>query len=326
MIAWFPTGSASADVGPKPSLEFSFSNNTSQPLSIISGNILGCNDDACLETISYQGYPNAWLDCKQDTCDGGMLFANRLMRLQILFSDNQTRLSNPFKATAMRNVYKVEVYDSNLVVTRNIYLSNNALVGVYLFMIPFTAIGVLLLFAGLFASNSALERSNRTTQLPFRSAPARYVITWVIAAILFVAGSFLTWALPLTILIELGIAYLYQHYYWPSTGTAIERHGDTITSAKHDSHNRPPLLPLVTSVVVVNLITQPLLWGMATLLNGTLATAFSWPILVMEFIVWLAEAILLRILQRHHLKWTDAFQLSFFINIASFLIGLLIPL
>ncbi len=226
----------------------------------------------------------------------------------------------------MRNIFTVKVQDTDLVNSRNVVLSNNAVLGLYMALIPITAAGLVVLAGGLLASNLLIEHRNHNTLLPFKAMPARYILAWVLAALALVGGTFLTWALPLTILIEIGVAYLYYRFYWPVRGTVLERHGDVVDIQQHSQNNRPPLLPLLTSVATVNLLTQPLLWGNAVSLNGTLASALSWPIILMEVGVWLAEATLLRILQWRQFKWSNAFQLSFFMNMISCAIGLLLTL
>jgi hypothetical protein len=270
--------------------------------------------------------PYGELACHSDACSGSLFSADHLMRLQVVFTDNRTRVSNPFTASAMRNIYTVKVRDTDLVVSQNVILSNNSVWGLFLLFFPLTGFGLLLLAGGLLASNLFIEHRNRTDQLSFKAAPGWYLLAWVLAALVLVGGSFLTLSLPLTILIEIGVAYLYIRFHWPALGTVLDQYGDCVVFQEHSHSNRPSWLPLLMAVVTVNLITQPLLWAIASSLTGTLASAFSWPIILMEIGAWLVEAILLRIIQWRQIKWGDAAQLSFFMNLASYAIGLLLTL
>lgn len=320
-----PTRQALADIGPKPTLEFRFSYLHGQELRPVSGELLGCDDSDCQEPKSLEGNPYMSVRCEANSCSAGLALYHGPMRLRILFSDGQTRLSNPFEATSFDNVYTVKVGDQDMYITRNNYLSNNAVWGVLLAIFPLTAAGCLALAGGMVAINRALEKRNTESDLPFKAAPFDYILAWFLAAIALAGGAYFTWALPLTILIELGIAYL----YYRNAHALMTRWN--ITNSDRVNNNdkqfiRPTLLPLLTAVACVNLITQPLLWGSAVLLGGTRGGVIYWPVLILEVVVWLAEGVLLRFTQYRHLRWTDAFRLSFFMNLASFSIGLLFSL
>jgi hypothetical protein len=325
-LAWLPTGKANADIGPKPTLEFRFSYPPGQTLSAVSGTLLGCKDANCLETTTLKNNPYVSLRCQADTCSGTLFSGDQLMRLQVLFSDHKTRLSNPFTPSAMRNAYSVKVQDGDLVVSRNILLSNNAIVGIYLALFPISGVILAVLAAGLLASNLSIEYKNRTHHLPFRAAPGRYLLAWILAAVVLVMGTFLTWALPLTVFVETGVAYLFYRFYWLGRKNAVALQGDTVVIQGQSQANHPPLIQLITAVVTVNLITQPLLWGVAISLTGTLASAFAWPIVVMELVIFVLEAILLRMMLWRHLKWGEAFLLGLLMNLVSYTIGLLATL
>lgn len=325
-LVWLPTGQASADVGPKPTLEFRFAYPPGRSLSAVSGTLLGCKDADCLETTPLKNNPHISLRCQADSCSGTLFNSDQLMCLQVLFSDNKTRLSNPFTPSAMRNVYSVKVQDNELVVSRNILLSNNAIVGIFLTLFPLSGAVLAVLAAGLLASNLSIEYKNRTHHLPFRDAPGRYLLAWILVVVVMVLGTFLTWALPITILIEIGVAYLFYRFYWLGRGNAVKPQGDIAVTQDHGQDHHPLLIHLLTAVAAVNLITQPLLWGIALSLTGTLASAFAWPILVMELGIHVVEAVLLRIMLWWHLKWGEAFLLGLLMNLASFTIGLIITL
>ncbi len=321
-----PNGQASADVGPKPSVEFTFSYPTGQSLTPIDAQLFACKDAACRETTTLQGPPYSSPSCKADTCSATLFGSGDYLRLQVLFSDNQTRQSNPFKPSSMRNVYSVRVRQSDLLVTRNVILSNNAILGYYLTLIPITGVVLGVLALGLVAINLYIERKNRTTELTFQSAPGRYLLAWVMIVTALVAGSFLTLALPITLIIEFVVTLLYMRFVWPIRDTMRRPQGEANGSPAGIQDKRPSLSSLFRTVATVNIITQPLLWGFAITLTGSLASAFSWPILLMELGVCLVEAILIGLIQRYRLRWRDAFALGFLMNLISYSLGLLITL
>ena len=162
------------------------------------------------------------------------------MRLQIFFSDNRTRLSNPFAVSAMRNIYSVKVGEIDMVVTRNPVLSNNAILGLFLSMIPITLAGQLILAGGLLGSNLFIEQRNRNSKLPFKTIPGRYLLAWVLIALTLVGGTFFTWALPLTVLIELMVAYIYYRYFWLAKGLQHQGRYAASMSQRYTLENRPP--------------------------------------------------------------------------------------
>lgn len=83
---------------------------------------------------------------------------------------------------------------------------------------------------------------------------------------------------------------------------------------------RHPLLPLLALVLLLNAITQPLLW-LALLWRG--ATAY-WAILLPgELIIWLLEGLALYGYLRAR---REAWGLSLLLNGASFVLGLALPL
>jgi hypothetical protein len=327
----FPSGSASADVGPKPTLDFYFTYKTDQPLTIVSGELLACLDSACQTTEPLELFGAQHFACEAEFCSGMIYGSPEHMRLQIKFSDNQTRLSNPFTHAGMQNIYQVVVRQEDLIVRRNIMRSSNTSWGQFLiffvaFQFPWPALALCL---SLLAGMLIIEHRNRSEQLPFKQALISYLVVWLITGIGLVAGSFATWALPVTVFIEAGVAIWYDRYYWPKKRTIIKNHGDTISFKEYTQQNRPPWLPLLTAVALINLITQPMLWAIVNTtayVYPSIAAAISWQMLLFELFVCLVEAGLLRIFQWRHFEFKDALQLSFFMNVSSFLIGLLLIL
>ena len=320
-LVFLPNGRASADMGPKPVAYFHFS--LPDDMDIEQATLLECKDDACLEV---QPLPwGAELDCQADYCRG-MIFGSWRLQLQVLFSDGQTRLSKPFRLLSYSNVYTVRVRDTDLVVHRNFFQSNNLNIALFLLFVPVIAVGLLLMGLIMIGSNLLIEHRSREAELPFKKAPGWYLLAWVLIAIGAIAGAFATPAVPLNLLIELGVASLYLRFYWHRKRDRIESRGNTVQVHEYTLQNRPPRLPLLTAVATVNLISQPLLWIGIMLATAILGEASRWPLLAAEVGVWLFEAWLLRLLNKRYLHIEDALQLSLFMNLTSFGIGLFLAL
>ncbi len=84
-----------------------------------------------------------------------------------------------------------------------------------------------------------------------------------------------------------------------------------------------PRLKLLTVVAMMNLITQPLLWLAVQSLGND---AYTLWLGVGEVIVWLVEAGILAVAMRKQAKFLEALALSLVLNLASFGIGLLLPI
>jgi hypothetical protein len=154
VFLFIPTGIALADIGPKPTLEFHFSYPHGQELAATDAVLLECESLDCPFTFPLEEHRTSVLTCEGDRCQGTIFFGGKpAYRLKVLFSDNQSRISNPFKVSMMRNVFDVKVDGANLLVRKNFLLSNNASTGIMLCIFPFTAVGILLLFVGLMTSN-----------------------------------------------------------------------------------------------------------------------------------------------------------------------------
>jgi hypothetical protein len=80
--------------------------------------------------------------------------------------------------------------------------------------------------------------------------------------------------------------------------------------------------PILTSSVIVNLLTQSLLWiGLNLFFQHYLAT-----LCFAEILIWITESFLLYCLPANQLRLPDAAFLSLIMNLASFAIGLFLPI
>ena len=85
---------------------------------------------------------------------------------------------------------------------------------------------------------------------------------------------------------------------------------------------KKPLAGLLLASVIVNGLTQIMLWGVLTLFpQHYLITLFT-----AEVFIWLIEGIFLYLFPASQLQWTEAFPLSLGMNLSSFGIGWFLPI
>jgi len=125
-----------------------------------------------------------------------------------------------------------------------------------------------------------------------------FIVIWIIMLPLFVIGSLLSLALPLTAIIEGIVVLIY---------------------ARARNYTRFTLLTLVTAI---NLLTQPALWFIVSRQSNGISLGV---LVIIECFIWLVEAVLIYGLQRHKLSFAASLKLSALLNIVSFAIGLLLP-
>jgi hypothetical protein len=154
LVALFaPIESAQADVGPKPSMDFEFVYETGEPLTIIEGEQMQCEEPDCadaepLEEIGPQG-----LRCTEEACSSSSYGYATYNQLVIGFSDGVTRTSDVFSSGTMRTEYRVSVHEDGLEVERVKAEGGLPVVWVVVGRLLGTALvillGVLLLIGGL---------------------------------------------------------------------------------------------------------------------------------------------------------------------------------
>ncbi len=125
-----------------------------------------------------------------------------------------------------------------------------------------------------------------------------FIVIWITMLPLFVIGSLVSLALPLTVIIEGILVFIY---------------------ARARNCSRSTLLTLVT---VINLLTQPALWFIVSRQSNGISLGV---LVIIECFIWLVEAVLIYGLQRHKLSFVESLKLSAFLNVFSFVIGLLLP-
>lgn len=112
-----PAQSALADTGPKPTMEFVFTQTLPEgELQIISGilyecDLSDCSDAAPLEQLGPQG-----LYCDTEGCSATAYGFSPYHRLEVEFSDEVTRQSNIFETAGFDSKYTVTVRPDDLLV------------------------------------------------------------------------------------------------------------------------------------------------------------------------------------------------------------------
>jgi len=82
-----------------------------------------------------------------------------------------------------------------------------------------------------------------------------------------------------------------------------------------------PLLPLLVTSVIANILTQSMLWIMLIVFFRYYVAALG----IAEVLIWFVESALLAFPVKNQLKWTDALRLSLIMNLVSFGIGWFLP-
>ena len=285
----------SADVGPKPSMSFSFVYRIKPIPVIVSGVQLECSDPTCSDAapLAQMGPQN--FSCSYTTCNSLAYGYREYHRLNITFSDGRARLSNVFTKKAFAAAYKVDVRSDDLLVTETKSLS---ITGYPLFDVVFWACGglfYLILWGLLIAYVVRIGKADPAAKFPVPLS----ILIGLVAAFMLIGGLFISKGLLTTVLIELLLGLGYA--LWRKRSLAV----------------------ILTTILLLNLATQPALWVTISALNSS----YSWiAILLAELVVWLAEAVGLYLVQRKSVKFTEMLLLSLVLNLASFLVGLFLAI
>jgi len=113
-----PIDSAQADVGPKPSMDFDFVYETEEPLGIVGGQQMQCEEPDCADAEPLEEVgPNSFR-CSGGRCSSRSYGYTTYNQLVIEFSDGVTRTSDIFSGGTMKNEYRVTVREDDLQVER----------------------------------------------------------------------------------------------------------------------------------------------------------------------------------------------------------------
>lgn len=288
---------AQADAGPKPTMEFSFVQETEPPLTIVEATLLQCEDAACSTSTPLEEAGPQRFTCTADHCSSMAYGYSTYNRLVIRFSDDRTRESNVFTKQAFQANYQVTIRETDLAVEEKIGLPNPLILflvgGTVAFVVGGVLITILLVMVFFWIWRV------RKGPIQFSNLHGLFVVVWILALIAAIGGGFFSLTLPITLGLEAALALLYARL------------------RRHDG------LTLMTLTLLVNLITQPLLW---IVLVGQSGESLLWVLGLFEVGIVLVEAVLLYLMQGKELPFKEALILSLLLNVDSFVVGLFLPI
>jgi hypothetical protein len=297
LIGFLPTGVSHADIGPKPEMEFSFDMPAGSDLTILSGELLECADQACQSGTPLQELGPQGFTCEVNHCSAMAYGFSEFNRLRITFSDGITHESNVFGKRFFSARYQVNVGTTDLLVKEKLgsvgplpsfyVLGFAGAILLSLFMLAVFIILVLLIIREDQGKNN------------FKESRSFYIMGWFTALPLLMLSLIISRALILTIILEALVILIY----------ATLRKRSRLTG--------------FTVVLLVNLLSQPPLWFALQTLN----TGNAWLLILFgELLVWLFEGVIFYLTQRKSYSLVEALVISLLLNAVSFLVGLLLPL
>ncbi len=106
-----------ADTGPKPTMDFEFKQEMSgERLTITSGILYECEQSDCSDAEPLKELGPQRFSCEANSCHALAYGFRPYHRLEIQFSDGQTRQSNVFQRTGFNSKYIVTVRPQDLLV------------------------------------------------------------------------------------------------------------------------------------------------------------------------------------------------------------------
>jgi hypothetical protein len=115
--ALLPIQAALADTGPKPTMDFQFKyESTEEHPTIISGILYECQQSDCSDAAPLQQLGPQGFRCDTEGCSATAYGFAPYHKLEIEFSDEQTRQSNIFKTAGFNSKYTVKVRPDDLLV------------------------------------------------------------------------------------------------------------------------------------------------------------------------------------------------------------------
>jgi hypothetical protein len=295
LLTLIPLGTAAADIGAKPSMDFEFEYETSQPLHIVEGTLLECSSVDCLDAKPLQEIGPQGLTCDENSCSAIAYGYSDYHRLMIQFSDGKTRASNVFQSDSFFMTYRVIVREDDLIVEKIRGKSYHPLLTIFgaLFggLLAILLGIIILILLALIIVRSGEGKAD------FSQSRWIFISLWLAMGIFTFLVSFISIAVPVTIAIEGLLALLY----------AILRKRSKITT--------------LTMVSLANLVTVPIFWFSAP---NTIASNYIIFTIIGEIVIWLMESAILYLTQRDSTRFQEMLLLSLILNGCSFLIGLLL--
>ena len=123
VVSCLPFQSAAADMGPKPSMEFTFTQEfPGSQISITSGTMFECDQADCSDAKPLMEAGPQRFSCEAASCHALAYGFSDYHQLEIQFSDGKTRQSNIFKTAEFNAIYKVSIRENDLLVEPQISL------------------------------------------------------------------------------------------------------------------------------------------------------------------------------------------------------------
>ena len=304
MVGFLPQGNVSADMGPKPTMNFKFEQDLPGPeLTIVSWTMMNCQSSECseLEGIIQMGDE---FRCSENECKAGIHYgiSHDYFQMKITFSDGITRTSNVFTRRYYSAYYKVIITSDSLFVKElRGSNANGNLVGLLLvggfFFLPATVLAILIASMSVVISGVR----NKIVGCEILKRLGR-VLFWALMADLAFTGLMLSAdTFIFTLVVELILALVYWWYL------------------------RLPDRRLLYGVLFANVFTQPIFVLSLSDLGLKIGHSMN-SILIIESVVWLVEAVIIYFVQKKELSFIHNLVLALVLNAASFGIGLLLPI
>jgi hypothetical protein len=117
LLALLPFGTIAADTGPKPTMDFEFSQEVpGAPLTIVSGVMYECEQADCSDAAPLQEAGPQRFTCEATSCHALAYGFSPYHQLEIQFSDGQVRRSNIFETGQFVSTYQVAIRADDLLV------------------------------------------------------------------------------------------------------------------------------------------------------------------------------------------------------------------
>ena len=297
VVILVPFQVAHADLGPKPSMHFEFVYEVDPPPTILSGVQYECQNADCSDARPLGEAGPQRFGCALGECSSLAYGYSDYHRLSIEFSDGVTRQSNIFGKEYFEAYYRVTVQEDGLLV-RELTGKKKGLSGLAGLLYIYTAMALCIVFI-LYLPMLVILTILLVRDADFQAARGCYIACWIACLLGVIPSLFTDEGIWITLLVELALALAY----------ALWR-----------KRSRTKLL---TVVLMMNLVTQPLLWFAVQNYGND---AYALWLGVGEVIVWLVEAGILAVAMRKQAKFLEALALSLVLNLASFGVGLLLPI
>lgn len=122
-----------ADTGPKPTMDFEFTQElTGEPVTITSGILYECEQPDCSDAAPLMEAGPQRFTCDANSCHALAYGFSTYHRLEIQFSDGQTRQSNIFETAGFDSKYTVTVRPDDLLVEAQFNFSPSPYIGMSL--------------------------------------------------------------------------------------------------------------------------------------------------------------------------------------------------